>query len=210
VFVYHDKGGRGADVRASFKLEDAIGGKAIVVYPDALEPDKAWDLERGPETNADVLFFEQLLDTIADNYCIDTKRVFVAGVSNGAYFANQLGCFRGGRIAAIAAHGGGGPASVDFSATGQLECPQKPVAAIIVHGAADTVVPLTEGQSSRDHWTRVNGCRSGGLEVFDPAPCKSQLNCARLRPVVYCEIPGLAHTIWPDAARATWNFFSSL
>jgi polyhydroxybutyrate depolymerase len=210
VFVYHDRGGRGADARASFKLEEAIGGKAIVVYPDAVEPDRAWDLEHGPETNADIFFFDQMLGAITDNYCVDTKRVFVAGVSNGAYFANQLGCLRGGSIAAVAAHSGGGPSSADLSATGQLECPQKPVAAIIVHGASDPVVPLTEGQASRDHWTRVNGCRSGGLEVFDPAPCKTQLACAKSRPVVYCEIPGLAHTIWPDAPRAAWNFFSSL
>lgn len=210
VFVYHGGGGTGASIRASFKLEEATGGKALMVYPDAVGTAKEWDLERGGESNADMIFFDTILSTISDSYCVDSNRVFVAGVSNGAFFANQLGCIRGGSIRAIASHGGGGPASAEYSETGQLQCPQKPVAALIVHGAADTVVKLSDGQASRDHWTQVNGCRSGGLEIFDPAPCRRQLNCAQDRPVVYCEIPDLAHTIWSEGPRATWNFFSEL
>lgn len=210
VFVYHGGGGTGAEVRASFKLEEQAGGKALFVYPDATTAAKEWDLERGGESNADMIFFDQILESISNTYCIDTNRVFVAGVSNGAFFANQLGCIRGGSIRAIASHSGGGPESADYSFTGTLQCPQKPVAALIVHGTADTEVELSKGQASRDHWTKVNGCRPGGLEIFDPAPCRSQLNCAQDRPVVWCEIPDLGHTIWSEGPRATWNFFSSL
>ena len=211
VFVYHGGGGTGADVRGSLKLEDATGGKAIMVYPDAALPSKEWDLERDGSTNADMFFFDQIVQTLEDEYCIDTARVFVAGVSNGAYFANQLGCFRGGSIRGISSVSGGGPSgpAQDYDENGKLVCSQKPVGAIIIHGAADTEVALTEGQASRDHWTSVNGCRSGGLETFPPDPCKSQLNCAKDRPVVWCEIPGLGHTIWDQSARASWNFFSA-
>lgn len=210
IFVFHGDGGTGAGIREQFKIEDAVGGKAIIVYPDATTAKLSWDLERGADTNADMIFYDQILATISDNYCIDTNRVFVAGVSRGAYFANQLGCLRGGSIRAIAAHSGGGPASEQYSETGKLECPEKPVAALIVHGTADTEVPLSEGQASRDHWDEVNGCRPGGLEVFDPAPCRNQLNCAHDRPVVYCEIPDLGHAVWSEGPKATWNFFNQL
>lgn len=208
VFVYHGEGSTGAGVRSSFKLEEVILGKALMVYPDIVPRTKSWDLERGAESNADMVFFDQILKTLSDGFCIDTNRVFVTGVDNGGSFANQLGCMRGSSIRAIAVHGGAGPASAEYSLTGTLDCPQRPVGALIVQAGADPAVPVAVGQASRDHWTRVNGCRSGGLEIFDPAPCRNQLNCAKDRPVVYCEVPDLAHSTWAEGPRASWNFFS--
>lgn len=210
VFVFHGDGGSGVTIRDEFKIEPITEGKAIMVYPDGTPPARTWDLDRGPENNVDIFFFDQILANLADNYCIDTARVFVAGVSRGAYFANQLGCYRGGSIRAIASHSGGGPSGQDYDGNGQLECPEKPVAALIVHGTADTEVPLSEGQASLAHWDQVNGCRNGGLETFDPAPCKKQLNCAQDRPVIYCEIPDLKHAVWSEGPRASWNLFTSL
>jgi len=212
IFVFGGDDAKGVNARASYPLEAAASGKAAFVYMD---PDTSgkWDIERGPENNEDIQAYNAILDSIGKSHCIDINRVFVTGHSRGAYFANYLACFRGGSIRAVAAHGGGGPSSEDalnFSANGQLNCPEKPVAALITHGADDTEVPLKEGQASRDHWTRVNSCRSGGLEVFDPAPCIKQLNCASDRPVVYCEVGGVGHNLWPEAPRATWSFFDSL
>jgi polyhydroxybutyrate depolymerase len=210
IFVYHGDGQKGADIRAQYKIEDVVGGKAFVVYPDAVGTTKEWDIERGGDSNADMVFFDEILKTLSEGFCIDTNRVFVAGVSRGAYFANGLGCQRGGSIRAIAANSGGGPSSTTDDFDGKLSCPEKPVAALVVHGKNDTEVALTEGEFSRDYWSRVNGCRPGGLEVFDPAPCISQLSCAQGRPVVYCEVPDLGHAVWSEAPRAAWKFFDQL
>lgn len=212
VFVYGGDGQKGADTRAKYALEGPAGGRAIFVWPD---PDASgrWDIERGGEGNADVQLYDSIRATIGKSHCIDLNRVFVTGHSRGAYFANHLGCFRGGSIRALAAHAGGGPSSddaLDFNDRGQLNCPEKPVAALVSHGADDAEVPLSEGQGSRDHWSRVNSCRAGGLEVFEPAPCIKLLNCATDRPVVYCEVPSIGHGLWSEAPRATWSFFDSL
>ncbi|MBX3227494.1 MAG: hypothetical protein KIT84_14155 [Labilithrix sp.] len=212
VFVFGGDLQKGADARAKYPLEAATAGAAAFVWPD---PDTSgrWDIERGGEGNGDVALYDAIRTSLGKSHCIDINRVFVTGHSRGAYFANHLGCFRGGSIRALAAHGGGGPTSedaLDFSERGQLNCPEKPVAAIITHGADDTEVELKEGQATRDHWGRVNSCRTGGLEGFDPAPCIQLLNCASDRPVVYCEVPGIGHDLWSLAPRATWSFFDSL
>lgn len=212
VFVFGGDGSNGADVRGRYPLEAAAGGKAVFVYPDP-DTSKMWDIERGSENNADIQLFDAILTSIGKSHCIDVNRVFVTGHSRGAYFANHLGCFRGGSLRALAAHAGGGPSSEDslnFSDTGQLNCPERPIAALITHGNDDDVVKLTEGQASRDHWARVNACRTGGLEIFDPAPCINLLNCASGRPVVYCEVGGIKHDLWSEAPRATWKFFDAL
>lgn len=213
IFVFGGDGAKGANTRSSYPLEGAVGGRAAFVYMD---PDTSgkWDIERGPENNDDIELYNQILASIGKSHCIDTNRVFVTGHSRGAYFANYLGCFRGGTIRAVASHGGGGPSSEDtinYSPTGQLSCPEKPVAAIITHGADDAEVPLKEGQATRDHWSRVNSCRAGGLEVFEEfSQCIKLLNCASDRPVVYCEVPSIGHNLWSEAPRATWKFFDSL
>jgi len=54
----------------------------------------------------DVGFVGQLLDTIEQELCIDTRRVYAAGMSNGAGMATMLGCAVGNRFAAVAAVSG--------------------------------------------------------------------------------------------------------
>ena len=65
--------------------------------------------------------------------------------------------------------------------------------------------------ATRDYWGGVNGCRTGGLQTFETfAPCINLLGCSPDRPVTYCEIPGLDTASSPQAAPATWAFFSQL
>lgn len=210
VFEFHGNGGDGTGMRKTLDLETASKGGAIVVYPDGFG---GWDLESPADQNDDIKLVKALVAEIGKTYCVDTARVFATGYSNGGYFANQLGCrvgapfFRG-----IAAHSGGGPFGADneYDDQGNLVCPGKPVAALVSHGAADTNVKLSEGQMSRDEWKRFNGCKDA-TTPFDPSPCVRFEGCAEGRPVVYCEIPGLGHVVWPEGgAAATWRFLSGL
>lgn len=208
VIELHGDGGTGAGMRRALDLESASAGRAILVFPNAFG---GWDLERGVDENDDIRFMKALVDTLAKNLCVDRARVFAAGYSNGGYFANQLACKVGGSLLrGIASHAGGGPYGGDgeYDDQGNLVCAGMPVPALISHGVADDNVLLTEGQKSRAHWTRVNGCGTS-TKAFDPSPCVAYDGCAK--PVVYCEVPSVGHVVWPEGgAKATWSFFTSL
>lgn len=210
VFVFDGVTGKGANARATYPVEAAANGAAVFVYPDT-DTTGTWDLTHGPENNPDVDFYDQMLAQLGKNLCIDTNRVFVTGFGAGASFSNQLGCFRGTDLRALASHAGEGPISPEFSQTGTLVCPEKPIAALITHGSADQVIVESDATNTRDFWGGVNGCRTGGLQTFETfAPCINLLGCSSDRPVTFCEIDGLDHTLWSEAAPATWAFFSQL
>jgi polyhydroxybutyrate depolymerase len=207
VFVLHGSGGTGAGARAQTDLEKVAGGHAVFVYPDA---PGGWNLDAPASSNGDVALFDAILLTAHNALCIDPRRVFVTGFSNGAYMANQLGCKRGERIRAVATHSGGGPyetAGGSYDASGQLICPGKAVAALVVHGNSDGTVAPAEGQKSVDHWSYANRCGGGTSSTLTP-PCVALQGC--FQPVGVCRIPGLAHGLWSQAGKVTWAFFDAL
>jgi len=62
---------------------------AIVVYPQGIND--VWQGVPGVTTN-DTLFVSDILDSLNQDYCIDTTRVFATGKSDGAGFTNVLAC----------------------------------------------------------------------------------------------------------------------
>lgn len=216
VFVFSGAGGTGAQIRASYPIEGQTAGKAILVYPNARTgagaPPNSWDLDSVAAQNQDIQLFDALRAQIAATYCVDTTRVFAAGMSAGAYFANQLGCRRGAELRATAAHSGGGPYGNDseYDDNGNLVCPEKPAGgALVIHGLADGTVAPSEGAASLAYWRSADKCAAGNGTSWAPSPCLA-LGCAAGHPVVHCEIPGLGHTVWTGAAQATWKFFAQL
>jgi polyhydroxybutyrate depolymerase len=210
VFVFHGDGGTGAGMRG-INLEAKAAGKAVFVYPDGLN--QTWDLDTPPGQNKDYVFFDDLVADVASKLCVDTKRVFLFGLSNGAFFANQLGCFRGDKIRGFVSHSGGGPYTnnpSDFGADGIFSaCNTTPPAALIIHGDADTVVPFEAGQKSARYWRIKNGCRES-TNPYSQNPCVSYAGCNMGHPVVWCPISGLDHALWSSATDVAWSFFSSL
>lgn len=206
VFALHGGGGNAAGARNQLDLDHTSGGRAIVVWPDAVRGE--WDLDDEATKNRDVDLFDMLLFTIGNTYCVDMKRVFVTGFSNGAYMANQLACRRGDKIRAIASHAGGGPYENQgrYDEEGHLLCPGKAVAALVVRGNADGVVQPSEGDASVAHWSFSNRC-NGRPVATPPPPCEMIGGC--MQPVVSCRIPGLGHAPWQNAKAATWAFFDA-
>lgn len=211
VFSFHGDGGNGAGMRKTVDLETPAAGKAIFVYPDG--PNQTWDLETPPPMNLDYQFFDAMVKELESKLCIAKSKVFVFGFSRGGFFVNQLGCFRGDTVRAISAHSGGGPYSnnpADFDQNGFFHCTTPPVAAMIIHGQSDSVVPIAGGgQKSRDHWVTADKCQTSSA-AYAPSPCVSYNGCATDHPVVWCAIPGLDHAPWSLASSATWSFFTSL
>ncbi len=81
-----------------------------------------------------------LLQQAAQRPEVDPKRLYVVGVSNGAFMAHRLAC-EVSEVTAIAALSGMGPAE------GEPCQPKGPVAILQVHGDADDVIPYNGGQA---------------------------------------------------------------
>ena len=81
-----------------------------------------------------------------------------------------------------------------------------PIAALVMHGNNDTVVPLADGQEARDKFLERNGCGMTTTPV-DPSPCVSYEGCMDGYPVVYCEFSG-GHMPWSSAPDLVWKFFN--
>ena len=75
------------------KVSDEHG--FVVVYPDGLS--RSWADGRGgsPSDQAnvnDVKFISQLIDRLAAKYSIDSRRLYVTGMSNGGFMSGRLAC----------------------------------------------------------------------------------------------------------------------
>ncbi len=198
ILGFHGFNGTGTSASQYFGLTGVE--QAVYAYPQALPlPGQnggvGWDMEAD---GVDVAFIDALIDKLEAEHCLDSSRVFAAGHSHGASFSNHLGCYRPDTFRAIAPVAGGGPWAGPCTGA---------VSAMLIHGAADTDVPIDNGLGSRDHWLEANGCAGAASTPTDPAPCASYTGCAE--PVLWCEHAG-GHE-WPSFAGAgIRGFFLSL
>lgn len=86
--------------------------------------------------NYDLTFLGDLLDHLESTLCVDTRRVFSLGMSNGAQTSSLLACRLGDRIAGIAAIAG-----VEYNEP----CDGPAVPVIAFHGVKDPIVPFEGG-----------------------------------------------------------------
>lgn len=125
-----------------------------------------WEVERD---SPDVRFIGHLLDEIGRTLCVDDRRVFVTGYSNGAFLASTIACVDADRVAAIA------------TVAGLLDppgCkPARPVPVVAFQGTGDEFVAFTGGlgprgqaASANDGTGRTLGETSGGKAVARSAP----------------------------------------
>jgi len=153
---------------------------------------RGWDIRPGETRDTD--FVRALLDGLERERCIDRRRVFATGMSNGAFLANLLACVAADRLAAVAPVAGG----LDLRTC----TPVRPVPILFVYGRADRIVRAELVHGARDWWARANGC----------GPPLEQNGCTRytrcVAEVVFCEGPQ-GHR-WPRSATArVWRFFQA-
>ena len=110
---------------------DALANRQgfAVLYPSSAGP--SWAIS-GPRT--DVTFTTRLLAHLEALTCIDARRLYVTGLSNGAGMAARLACEASPLIAGVV------PMAGYYGALAQCE-PASPESLLEVHGTADTVVP---------------------------------------------------------------------
>jgi polyhydroxybutyrate depolymerase len=270
VFAFHGGGGSGAGMYASFPIEQAAaaaGQRAIFVYPDGTDANidpggvaRAWDLYHDPgpypytytpghavpavsdeaSGNVDVDFFDTMVESFEQKYCVDPSKVFITGMSSGGYLSNQFARWRSGIVKGTAPQSGAAPfgnndgvvdGASDWGAPNYCVQTTGQVPTLIIHGSSDGTVDVCNALEAQSYWELANACSGSasnctmtsdtctGSNLADPstAPtsasslnplCVETSGCSA--PVVFCEIPGMGHSIWPDAPQVIWSFFSSL
>lgn len=200
TFAWHGRTNSNSRVRSYYKVYEASQGGTIMVYPAGVGP---WNLNR------DVVIFDQLLQELSEQYCVDMDRIYVIGHSLGSWFTNSLACVRGDVIRASGSLGGG---------TTQTNC-SGPVAAITMHNPADRLSPFSDGIKARDLHLAQNACRVATVPYTSPAKanCVEYTECAPDQPVVWC--PHTEDYSWGDyyphgwprwVGQEIWDFFASL
>ncbi len=146
----------------------------IVVYPEGIEGgpfnisswNAGWCCGWSSRNDIDdVGFINALLDSLIDDYAIDTQRIYATGMSNGGFMAYRLACELSDRIAAIA------PVSASMSMNACNT--ERPVPVISFHSYQDTNIPSNGGigsGASKHHnpsqdsilnvWSNNNSCSS--------------------------------------------------
>lgn len=216
VFVYHGDGGSSDSLQRSWQVERAAGQSAVVVYPNS---PGGWNVPEQSQANVFIAGFDAIRAKVAQEHGGDEGDVSALGWSNGGFFTQILGCWRGASLHTIGAMAGSYP--YDKQSTGgewPNEFPkcegQTPVPALIMHGANDGV---GNGKLSAVYWTYVNRCSANpdGCAVTDNTTPTARPPCVRFNdapatdPVELCEIPGMGHQIWDQSAAAMWDFIQA-
>jgi polyhydroxybutyrate depolymerase len=146
VIVLHGGGGTGSKVARLTRFSDEADREGfIVVYPDAIN--NHWNDGRNVarfrsqrENIDDVGFIATLIDRLAGQLNIDTSRVYVSGMSNGAMMSYRLACDLSAKIAAAA------PVAGSMAEDLPDSCPPgKPVPLLAINGTEDPLVPYEGG-----------------------------------------------------------------
>lgn len=138
IVMLHGHGGTGAQMRRYKDMGQVTGDAAVIVYPDGV--DRSWSDGRVVRNSQDDIgFLRRLITTAQAAYGTDPKRVYVAGMSNGAMMALRVAC-QMPEVAAVAAVSGGLPVQWKENCK-----PAHPISVLGIDGTADPIVPYDGG-----------------------------------------------------------------
>ena len=209
LVVYHGLGMTPDEMAADTNLDaEAAAHLAIVAYPEGRY--FSWNASICcplATTNSvdDVAFFDALLADLSATFCVDPRRVGLAGYSNGAMMVQRIACQRASVVASVSAVSG----PYDGSCA-----PSRPVPILYAHALDDTRVPYDGGTFSGlagvflpsvgdtlSRWRAFDRCGSGTttwLTVGDTT-CFRFNGCAE--EVSHCRVGSGGHR-WPRPPQA--------
>lgn len=161
----------------------------IAVYPNGLN--HAWNGGTccpGAATD-DVQFVRDMVAQISESYCVDPRRIFTTGISNGGLMANRVACEAADLIASTA------PVAAGLGVSCQ---PSGPRAHLAFAGTLDPFVPYAIQTLQSETWRSLNGCSDAAGIVYQQgdATCEEWSACRDNATVRLCTIDGGGHT-WP-------------
>jgi len=212
IFAFHGRNRTYLDferVDAS-QIRTTLENRALMVFPQS-QGGAGWNFAE--EIPPSLEFFEALYTQMLSNYCVDTSHVFAIGHSSGGYFSDILACRYGDRFRGI------GDVSGSAQDESRLNC-NGSVAALLVHGTADIVVPFAGAVEMRDLYLSRNSC-SPTTTNGPVSPCVTYQGCEAGLSVAWCQHTEPTYTDvntgritnhgWPSfASQAIANFLFSL
>jgi polyhydroxybutyrate depolymerase len=181
----------------------------IVVHPNGIGV--AWNGGSccGNAGIDDVGFVRAMAAAIATEFCVDPKRIYATGLSNGGAMSHRLGCEAADLIAAVA------PASMG----GLSNCsPSRPITVVEFRGTQDDTVSYNGGgfrsaMADFEAWKTIDGCTGTPVESEDGV-CQTYDQCKDGVTVTLCS-PMSGHVIYnsdapgSNIAEITWPIFRS-
>lgn len=206
LVVLHDLTQTAAGAQAVLGL-DALGDAQgfITVYPQGVS--NSWNAGSCCAGNRDdsVGFVRAVVADAAEKSCVDARRVYATGMSNGGMLAFRLACEASDVFAAVA------PVAADLRVA---QCtPEQPVALIAFNGTSDTAVPFRGAVRSVATVREALGCNATAtVERFELDRCDRFSGCDGGMEVTHCTDTGGAHvwssTLGFDTNPMVWNFVS--
>ena len=189
----------------------------VVVFPDGTG--NAWNVgnccgQALTDKVDDVGFARALVKEVSAAACIDPKRVYATGISNGAGLAHRLACEAADVFAAIAA------ASADLVTD---PCtPARPISELSVRGESDTLVAYAGGNTGStgwyspgakgtlELWKKIDGCTGPVQKSLQY--CETYTGCMAGVEVTLCSLPGVGHILYDnpldfDVPNIAWEMF---
>jgi polyhydroxybutyrate depolymerase len=170
----------------------------IVIYPNGL--DNSWNggsLCCGMSLTDhvdDEGFMRAIVTKTRADACVDRRRVYATGLSNGGAMAHLLACRAADVFAATA------PVSMG---NGTMPCaPTRPISVIMYRGTNDPLVaygggPFPSAQADLDQWKMLDGCAA--TPATTNGVCQTFTGCKAGVEVTLCSIVS-GHVLYADAA----------
>lgn len=146
----------------------------------------------------DVGFARAVVEYMSQHTCIERKRVYATGFSNGGRMSYRLGCEAADMFAAIAPIAGTKSFPDLENTPGCM--PSRPLSLIDFMGSADMRIEAQPGQIKE--WVAFNQCSDAQpTETYRKGAhyCMSYQQCAAATSVTYCVIDGGGHC-WPGTS----------
>jgi polyhydroxybutyrate depolymerase len=181
----------------------AEAAKTLVVFPRS--PDKSWDVGScctatvGGQSRDESVFVRELVKDVQTKACVDAKRIYTNGFSNGGMISQMIACKLADLFAAAAPMG-------STLTIPQAQCtPTRPIPIFLINGTADPLVgygaPGFAGgiaaTADVKFWADKNKCE-GEPEMFvmkGAATCKKYTKCAEGAEVAFCSVEGMGHCV---------------
>jgi polyhydroxybutyrate depolymerase len=177
---------------------DAVG--IIMIYPQGLN--NSWNGGPccGPSQMMnvdDVGFLKAAVTKTAQDGCVDLKRVYASGLSNGGVMSHYLGCVAADFFAAVA------PVSAGNRV---MPCtPARPITVVNVRGRQDNLVVFNgnatwpSAMADFEKWSQADGC-TGTPTMSHGMLCQTRTQCSGGVEVTLCSIDG-GHVLYGAAAQ---------
>jgi len=162
----------------------------IIAYPAGLD---CWNtggiLPGCTAADDDLGFIKAVVSDVESHACIDPKRVYATGISNGSMMAQYMGCQAADIFAAVGGVAGG---------AGRCS-PSRPISVFYVHGTEDKTVGYSSAQPNVTGWANRDGCSTTPVETYNQGStkCVTYQGCSQGAEVAFCTVTGMGHC-WPE------------